>query len=673
MRGKSMGCWLTSVTLAFTFVQARQPATAAELEGAIDRPIVLTQIRAGAAVEAQPGCGEAMLRCDYADGSRLVRLDPGGEVHVLSEGFDSACEPDVSFDGSRILFAARKQAGEKWNIWEMDADGSNPRQITHDAGNCRTPAYQSTLYTIISTEPWFQIMFTSDVAGEMNEVGSRPSRSVYSCRLDGSELRRLTMNPSDDLDPFLMADGRVLLGVWQRMDLRRGLNGRIALFGVNTDGTDYALYNAQPGSRIKHMPCETSAGLVVFVEADAVGWDGAGQLACVEPRRHYYSRRPITRAEEGWLYHSPAPTGDGLVLVSRRPADGRATHGLIRLDPATGQATAIFDDPEYHDLDAKVIATRTTPDGRSSSVNEEITSGILYCLDAYNTDPDIMQYMRPGLIKRLRVIEGVPVSTDNTEIYLSEDDRVGLSGPGATRNGLVPVLQKRLLGDIPIEADGSFQIEVPPDVPIQLQTVDENGMAIRSCGWIWVKHREWRGCIGCHEDPELTPENRLVDAVTRPAVQLMLPPERRRTVDFRRDVMPIITENCATSGCHGDETSPLDLRDEPAGRFNRAYVNLLAGSVDPDGMEPVRGKYIEPGRARTSMLIWRLYGRSTARAWDAEERTEMKFPPMPAHPENQPLTEAQKQTLIEWIDLGAHWDGVPGEDSVTAMTTDKQD
>ena len=35
--------------------------------------------------------------------------------------------------------------------------------------------------------------------------------------------------------------------------------------------------------------------------------------------------------------------------------------------------------------------------------------------------------------------------------------------------------------------------------------LDDDGLAVASCDWIWVKQREFRGCIGCHEDPELTP------------------------------------------------------------------------------------------------------------------------------------------------------------------------
>lgn len=626
----------------------------------VGSPIVFTQIPAGSSIEKLPGRAQGILRADYGEGGRIVRLDPDGRLRVLTEGFSSACEPDVSFDARRILFAAKRETQDPWNIWEMNADGSGARQITKELGNCRSPAYQSTLYTIVSTEPWYQIMFVSDAAGAVNEYDAGLATSLYSCRLDGSEVRRLTMNLSDDMDPFLMDDGRVLLASWQRMDLRRGPLGRVALFGLNTDGTDYALFCGDQGRRIKHMPCATTGGLVVFIEADEVGWDGAGQLASVTVRRPLYSYRQVTRGEPG-SYHSPSPLRDGAVLVSFRQAIAADTHGIYRLDPRDGQKRLVFDDPKFHDMHAKVLAPRPRPDGRSSVVNEKYSTGKLYCLNAYQTDPALTPQMRPGMIKRLRVIEGVPEPAGTDAAHPSDASlagaRVNVSGSESYFAGIA---MKRLLGLVPVEEDGSFHIEVPADTPIQLQTLDANGMALGTCGWIWVKHREPRGCIGCHEDPELAPENRFVDALKRPANKLTLPTKKRRTVDFRRDLMPIIVKKC--TACHAGQGARLDLRAEPAGQSNLAYHSLTAPiSSSFVSTERVKGRYVHPGQARTSPLIWRIHGRNTSRPWDRSCRPEETFPVCPP-PEALQLTEDEKLTFIEWIDLGAHRSGIPESD-----------
>lgn len=610
----------------------------------LEVPIVFTQLPARPELEQQPGRCDGTLRSLYGEGGRIVRLDPDGTLKNLTADFASACGADVSFDGERILFAAQQHAGDTWNIWEMQADGSDgsaPRQITHDAGNCRSPAYQATLYTIVSTEPWFQIMFTSDAAGRLNEARYGVETSLYSCKLDGSALRRLTVNLSDDFDPYLMQDGRVLVASWQRRNLDRGTDGRVALFGVNTDGADYALYCGDQGRRIKHMPCETSGRLVVFVEADHVGWDGAGQLAAVTLRRPLYSYRPIT-SDQNVLYHSPAPLADGALLVSRRPADGSATHGLVRLDPDSGQGALVYDDPAWHDVHARVLTARPQPDGRSSVVNEKFPTGRLYCLNAYLLDA-LEDTLPPGTIKRLRVIEGVPAAPD-----------AACTDPA----GAPPMVQTRLLGEVPVESDGSFNIELPADVPVQLQTLDAQGMALASCGWIWVKHREPRGCIGCHEDPELTPENRFVQAVRRPSMRLTLPPERRRTVDFRRDILPIFEARC--SACHSDAHDGLNLSAGAGNeRGRKAYEALLQGVADAVATGGrVVGRYVYPGQARNSPLVWRLFGyKPLLPAGDGTD-TLLTVPRCP--PESStPLTDDERRALIEWIDMGAQWDGLP--------------
>ena len=89
-----------------------------------------------------------------------------------------------------------------------------------------------------------------------------------------------------------------------------------------------------------------------------------------------------------------------------------------------------------------------------------------------------------------------------------------------------------------------------------------DGMALRTSAWIWAKNKENRGCIGCHEDGERTPDNVFAKALSHDAADLMLPPERRRTVDFRRDIQPILTAKCASTACHGGAVSPsLSERD----------------------------------------------------------------------------------------------------------------
>jgi hypothetical protein len=575
-------------------------------------PIVVTQLPPDSAREAAPSGSAGMLRGEFGDGARLVLVDPGKETRILTSGFHSACDPDISFDGTRMLFAGKRESTDPWDIFEMELDGSEIRRVTDDAGDSRSPIYQGRLYVITADRPWDQITFVSTRAGEINEYGNQPATDLYSCKPDGSSVRRLTFNPSSDVDPTILPDGRLLFSSWQRSTLEHGLRGRVSLFAVLTDGLDYALFAGDEGRRVKHMPCVTDERLVVFVEGDRVGWDGAGSLASVDLRRNLHSYRPITAPGDG-MFVTPSGLPGGGILVSRRPPDGKGTHGVVRLDARTGQFETVFDDPAFHDIQPRVVVARPRPDGRSSPVSDDRPNGVLYGLNVYESDFVGREWIEPGHEVRLRVLEGIPRKQDEAALSRTSPDAP-------------PMLPRRFLGEVVVEEDGSFNVEVPANIPIELQLIDEDGMALRSCSWIWVRNRESRGCIGCHEDGERTPENRFVKALSGPSVALTLPPERRRTVEFERDVRPIVEAKCATSTCHAD-------------------------GVTVEGI----GGYVHPGSARTSPLVWHIFGRDTSRPWDVDRAggAVAKMPPSVSGS----LTDDERATLVEWIDLGAPWNG----------------
>ncbi len=491
---------------------------------------------------------------------------PDGSVRPLVPEFFTSADPDVSFDGQRILFAGRRKAGDRWQIYEIRADGTGLRQITHEALDCRSPVYQSKMYTITVDHPWYQLTF----------VGLRGRESsLYSVKLDGSDVQRLTYNPFGDMDPYQMPDGRILFAARQP--------GRVSLFGINLDGTDYAVFSGPEGTAAKRMPCVTAGRLAVFVEPVA-GGDGGGTLGSVNLRRNLHSYKQLTRPAEGEFY-SPSPLPDGAILVSRRRS---GSYGVVRLDPETKRILPVFDDPAWHNMQARLVAPRPEPDGRSSVVTGAEPNGKFYCLSVYTNDLANPEWMKRGTAKRLRVLEAY-----------------------------TPALDTRLLGELDLDDDGSFHIQTPANTPIQFQILDADGMALRTSAWIWHRNKEQRGCIGCHEDGELTPENVFAQALAHPAAQLTLPPERRRKVEYARDVAPILKGRCGR--CHTER--PLDMH-----------------------------RLVRPGSARTSPLVWRIFGRNTSRPWDrAADPGPIR--PMPPAGSAQ-LTPEEKRTIVEWIDFG---------------------
>jgi hypothetical protein len=91
-------------------------------------------------------------------------------------------------------------------------------------------------------------------------------------------------------------------------------------------------------------------------------------------------------------------------------------------------------------------------------------------------------------------------------------------------------------------------------------------------------------------------------------------------------VAPIVSDNCADSGCHADRGIRGSGRQDLAPYLART--------------------------ARTSPLVWHLLGRNTSRPWD---EAAPDSPSRAISPEcSASVAEQEKQTLIEWIDLGAH-------------------
>ncbi len=640
------------VLAAILMLNARAPAPAQSPAGAprtppgspaLDVAVVFTQTTRDPAAD-KPGSGPRFPKgADRDLGAQLVLLSPDGRTRVLTAGFPSACDAEVSDDGRRILFAGQAAAGGNWNIYELDLQSLSTRQVTRNAGNCRSPIYTSSFNTITANAPWDQIAFVRTLARQADERGAGPATSLYTCKLDGSYLQRITYNLSSDLDPAIMADGRLVYAAWRRATFDSGVRGRLVMEGINTDGSDRAPLVPQLGGQFQGMPCVTPGGLLVFVEVDAAAGDGAGRLACVSLRRPLHTYRAITGPDDG-LFSSPSPLPDGRLLVSWRPADGSASFGLYRLDPATGHRERVFDDPNYHELRARAVHARPRPDGRSSVVSADDPLAKLYCMSVYLTDFKDTAWLGAGSVKTLRVIEGVPAPS------------TARGNERSVRASIPQLADRRILTEVPLKQDGSFQLTVPASTPIQLQLLDDQGIALRSCGWIWARNHQSQGCIGCHEDPELTPPNRVPAALNDAPDAADVPIERRVAVDFARQIAPIVSSKCVPCHRAGDRAAGLDLAGETAevggaaGKFDRMYQALLEQDRAADPTSGL-GQYVHPGRARTSPLVWHISGRNTSRPWDGAAARQIARP-IPAG-KCEPLTDVEKQTIIRWIDLGA--------------------
>jgi len=479
---------------------------------ALPWPIVLTQAPAG----ARPDRPAWPPRIERPNGSRIVVVEPGRAARILTAGFGSACDPCVSIDGKRILFAGKPRPEDRWDIYEIGADGSALRRITEGLGNSIEPEY---LARASITAPEFRdkvrwITFTSDVRGHGVEGGGARATALYVRSLEPVEGRGIvtwpaTFNLSSDFSPAVLADGRILFSSWQGFPGHLAPRGTVALLTISWSGEDINLFCGNDATAlVRSMACEMPDRTIVYVESAGDTYDRSGRLARVSMRRPLRTREVI--GDGPGRFRDPHPLPDGRLIVAHAP-EGK-DFGIVLFDlERKAPGAKVWDEPGWDDVDAQPIAARRDPLGRITMVDDRATFATLTCLDVYDSDRPEVTAIPRGAVKRIRFIEGVPEGEDET-------------GPPSLR----------IIGEAPVEADGSFLVEIVPDTPFFLQIVDAKGMALATMrSWIGLRPRDERGCIGCHEDKELSPINRVTEALLKAEpTRLLAPPEERRAVEW---------------------------------------------------------------------------------------------------------------------------------------------
>jgi Tol biopolymer transport system component len=152
-----------------------------------------------------------------ADGKNVKRL-------TNELGYDGG--PFWSYDGKQIVYRAYHPQSEKdkadyvellkqnlirptvLDIWVMNADGSNKRQVTH--------------LNKASFAPYFfpdgkRIIFASNAADPKGR-----DFDLYKINVDGTGLERITYNDTFDGFPMFSPDGRKLVFASNRHDKKQG-------------------------------------------------------------------------------------------------------------------------------------------------------------------------------------------------------------------------------------------------------------------------------------------------------------------------------------------------------------------------------------------------------------------------------------------------------------------
>lgn len=149
-----------------------------------------------------------------------VNPDGSGEVRLTSTlgASLSSSAPKYSADGKRIAFTQNSQ------IWTMNADGTNPTQLTATALGSSTPGSWSPDGT--------QIVFhTNRDPLPPNPPAGSNATEIYTMNADGSSQTRLTTNLRMDSHPSWSPDGRKIV-------FRSNVDGDHDVYTMNPDGSE---------------------------------------------------------------------------------------------------------------------------------------------------------------------------------------------------------------------------------------------------------------------------------------------------------------------------------------------------------------------------------------------------------------------------------------------------
>lgn len=614
-------------------------------------------------------------RCARPGGGLFVLENPGESMtcRALTAGqlpTGSFMQPEVSYDAGRILFAfcdapdvpswdnIEPYRNRRYHLFEILPDGSGLRQLTEGPYDDFSPREL----------PNGQIVFISTRRGGFHRCGRGPC-DVYTLALaesDGSNPHTISFHETNEWDPAVLADGRVIYTRWDYVD-RNAVHYQ-QLWSTRPDGTSPMAYYGNntfnpvgvwearqvPGSPLVMATAAAhhamTAGSIILLNRSK-GVEGLEPLRRLTPGAPFpesetfvvptkwhapgspkeYAAPEEERRWPGHCYRSPWPLSDTFFLAAYsfdpligEPAANKANMFGLYLVDAFGNCELLYRDLNISSLWPVPLCSRPRPPVIPPVRDDTLANeGLFYLQNVYISNYDLP----PGSIKRIRIVQVLPKTTPN-----ANDPTVGLANasPG-----------KQVLGTAPVEPDGSAYFRAPAHIPLCFQAIDDRGRAIQTMRSLtYLQPGEKASCVGCHEQRQSasTPVRSTLAGQREPS-RLEPGPDGSNPFSYPLLVQPVLDKHCVQ--CHGGdkpagpEGHPVVLTGEPDGRYTKSY-NALAprvpfsswGGLDDNGEPETR-----PGRfgARASRLMDMLI----------EGHHDIR------------LTEEEIERLVTWMDANA--------------------
>ncbi len=537
--------------------------------------------------------GGAMKTLDVTDGTVTTILELPDGV-----GRDS----EVHFDGEKILFSMRRNIEDDYHLYEINTDGTALTQLTSGSRlSDIQPVYM----------PDGKVIFSSTREPKYIPCQRHLMANLFTMNADGSNIRQIGHNTQFEGHSSLTPDGRILYTRWEYVD--KHFASAYGLWTKNPDGTDPCLYYGgyawQPSAVIdaRIIP-GTDQFVCIYTSVHNLPF---GAMVVADRKRGLDGMEPILRSWPADIsrymahwdkvdriggeidsfkrlpvrYEDPYPLSEKYFLCSRAvgPMQGNLdphTMGLFLVDVFGNELLLHVEAPGC--FDPMPIAPRARPPAIPARIDMMAPEGTFYIQDVYAGQ--WMDRAPRGSAKYLRIVEAPPKKTFPPR-------GIGDWTPSLSVDSHHPVAvnwdhynNKRILGTVPVERDGSAHFNVPAGRFVYFQLLDENGMMIHSMrSGTAVQPGERVGCIGCHESrlsavPEQEQEERGPLALRRPPSRLEPWYGAPRNFSYTVEVQPVWDKHCVSCHDYGKEAAELNLSGDRGPAFNVSYTMLRSRS-----------------------------------------------------------------------------------------------
>ena len=625
----------------------------------------------------------------------------GSVAHLMPTG--EGMTPDISFDGNRVLFSYRdSKAGlGSYNLWELNLTTGTKRQLTFDVpGLGEGNAVYEGIYL-----PNGNILFNSTrIMQRIDCTMSEQAGNMFLCDKDGLYPRRIGFDQVMTNYPQVLPSGEIVYCRWDYND-KSHVHGH-ALFVMKPDGTaqrEFYNNNSLWPTMIlqeRHIPGtnkvmamlggyhQKQQGKIGIID-NSIGMENGLGVTLLCPVRQPKDDsldswggapanwsdaavfpRPGRGPSDGWggdppVFAYPYPFDEQAFLVSFRPASKETAWGTadrfgLYFMMSDGQREMLYFDPQGSCLGAVVVAPRQVPI-LSSTVDYRKSTGTFQIMDIYQSQDPVLKNIPRGTITRLRVAYLIYRAYVGVGSALFDYCNVPyFSGgvPGAIATGNASWDCKGIIGETPVQSDGSASFTVPARTPIYFQALDSKGQVVQTMrSWTTLQPGETFACMGCHESKlSATPPLSYVPIAMKTA-PLALEPfyGPQRGYSFPKEVQPILDAKCVR--CHSAAT-PNGINLEGASPtspqandrlWSYSYLNLVKHN-DCDNFSP----YVSWFHAEASPLLQPPYIAGSS-----------KSPLMPLLEQGHKgvtLTKEELDKIRSWIDLGVPFSGNNNED-----------